>query len=254
MPINKTCEQCGNTFQVKPNKADKVRFCDRTCWRAYEAVHGRTASYKDPIPFTCQFCGNTFTMKRGFVNAYRKKWNRDPMYCNMKCSDAGRRRASDERNKRPCLHCGAIFLKKRRFAADTIYREQKFCNLTCKGAYHTKMAAEKFMRGEYGRHVKRNGYVWISVPKGVTGKKGSVMEHRFVMSQHLGRELFAEETVHHINGDRSNNDLTNLELFSNRHGPGQRVADKVTFAIEILRLYPEFARKAGVELAQIPSP
>ncbi len=71
------------------------------------------------------------------------------------------------------------------------------------------------------------------------------------MSKHLGRELLPGETVHHINGDRKNNSLSNLELFNSRHGPGQRVIDKVEFAIKILRLYPEFARAAGVMLTNI---
>lgn len=41
-------------------------------------------------------------------------------------------------------------------------------------------------------------------------------------------------------------------LFSSRHGPGQRVADKVEFAIEMLQTYPEFARAHGVMLINDP--
>jgi len=103
------------------------------------------------------------------------------------------------------------------------------------------------------KRIVRNGYVRLIVP----GKNGSpsldVFEHRFVMSQHIGRDLFPEETVHHVNGDRQDNRIENLELFSSRHGPGQRVVDKIAFAIEMIQLYPEFAAAKGFKLVQVDS-
>lgn len=40
-------------------------------------------------------------------------------------------------------------------------------------------------------------------------------EHRLVIEKHLGRYLSTNEVVHHIDGNKSNNSLENLQLMTN---------------------------------------
>lgn len=67
-----------------------------------------------------------------------------------------------------------------------------------------------------GRVIKESGYVWVRCPEHPAATPGGyVYEHRLVMEKYLGRYLEPWEHVHHIDGNRSNNDLSNLQLMSN---------------------------------------
>lgn len=88
------------------------------------------------------------------------------------------------------------------------------------------------------RNVTITGYVKFYNPDHPNAAaNGFILEHRYIMSEYLGRPLENHEQVHHINGIRYDNRIENLELWSTRQPPGQRVEDKVKFAIEILEMY-----------------
>jgi hypothetical protein len=68
-------------------------------------------------------------------------------------------------------------------------------------------------------------------------KNGRRLAHRAVMEARIGRALLPGETVHHVNGQRADNRPENLELWSSSHPRGQRVAEKLAWAHELIDIY-----------------
>lgn len=69
-----------------------------------------------------------------------------------------------------------------------------------------------------GRAMTSTGYVRVLAPADwpwpeMIDKQGRIREHRMVMARHLGRALTRKEVVHHLNGERADNRLENLELW-----------------------------------------
>lgn len=102
----------------------------------------------------------------------------------------------------------------------------------------------------YRRWRTYNGYVMVPVPEGTHGllrdnhHRARMLEHRYVMQQHLGRSLLKTEQVHHRNGIRDDNRIENLELKSSAHGAGISVID------DVLHCLDRIERLVGLDLYQ----
>lgn len=97
-----------------------------------------------------------------------------------------------------CAYCGKVF-----------EREPRSGRITCSEDCANRQRVKNSIKKEYwwlNSAGYMEGNVWIE------GKRRRIRQHRWVMEKHLGRRLQHWEHVHHKDGNRLNNDISNLEV------------------------------------------
>lgn len=97
----------------------------------------------------------------------------------------------------------------------------------CRACYRDKNAALDT--------IVQDGYIYVLAREHpYRNSCNRVAQHRLVMEEMLGRYLLPHEQPHHISGQRDDNRPCNLELWDVSQPAGQRVSDKIAWAIEYL--------------------
>lgn len=116
-------------------------------------------------------------------------------------------------------------------------RNQKYAQNMCKKHYLANYRHGDPL-ADFTKELDPKSYILVQSHGHPNGNSnGRIVEHRLIMATHLGRPLLAHENVHHINGNRHDNRIENLELWSTWQPAGQRIHDKINWAVELLSLY-----------------
>jgi hypothetical protein len=80
---------------------------------------------------------------------------------------------------------------------------KRFCCFSC-----SVLNGERHGAYKGGRFINKNGYVMVLI----AGSGKYELEHRRVIEHNIGRKLLSSETVHHINGIKTDNRIENLTI------------------------------------------
>lgn len=105
-----------------------------------------------------------------------------------------------------CEYCGK---EKELYPSDA--KRFRFCSRKCQGHYTRELTTKP----EGSSYIDHWGYRWVKFPGHFNEvRNGWLKEHRKVMSDHLCRKLEDWEHVHHINENKLDNRIENLQLIS----------------------------------------
>lgn len=145
---------------------------------------------------SCAVCGKEFYRQPAYIQQGR-------LLCSRKCNQAWQARNQVTKS---CKQCGKTFAVR---PSETFFQ---YCDRACYEIGRVKRPTGRIHNGKQVR-VNDKGYVLVWEPEHPNKSQGGwQFEHRLVVEQALGRYLVTAEQVDHINQDKADNRIENLQV------------------------------------------
>ena len=192
-PIIKVCPYCGKEFTIPHNRYKKI-FCSVICANKHTRGLILKRGSRTKVEIVCMSCGKIFSAPR----------SNNRKFCSYECYQH-HKEIQPKKVKieiHTCQKCGKKFKVKNRSS-------QKYC-------YYCGHSAGKIRNFIGRKKVNQGGYVeiYLGIGDELAYGDGWALEHRVVVSKQMGRPLTKSEVVHHLDGNRLNNDPCNLQLLT----------------------------------------
>ena len=191
------CRKCNKEFFIYPSqlKQGKGTYCSKKC---------SGFAHRNKIKKECVICKKPIEVRLDRI--VEKEGNT----CSIKCKNIAH---SIFMKGKPSSQKGIKISEERKEYFRKLYKGKHFSPNTEFKKGRIGLRGKNSPNWKGGK-ITRFGYKVISHPtlRYNSGASRYVFEHRYIMEQHLKRELSKNEIIHHKNGIKTDNRLENLKL------------------------------------------
>lgn len=192
----KNCAFCSKPFLSGRISPKRERYCSLKCGN-------NSKLFGIKLNTTCNGCGKSMLVYKHRFDSGRGR----------NCSKECQFKSQERKILKKCAICEKDLILQKSRSKNKRHYCSKPCRLEGMRRFDSKRIIDtikqrkridKLLLGKRGKSISYDGYYWFSNKK----------IHRHIMEQHIGRKLLPTEIVHHINGDKLDNRIENLQIVS----------------------------------------
>jgi hypothetical protein len=189
--IEKECKVCSSKFKIYKSRWDHQIYCSKKC-----------KEEDTTIEVICPLCNIIHKMLKCYSKEKRIRYK----FCSDNCYKEFIKIQDESKKKeyiKICNNCKKEFIAIRKKTKTGCH----FCSQECSIKYQKGINHPSYNGGT----SFNNGYLIENV-----NQKKYKLKHRIVMEQYIGRKLNKNEIVHHIDENKKNNNIENLQLMEKK--------------------------------------